>query len=153
VRNTWLLREPPNNGRPPESPDWHLAKPKKQAITRTRGGQEGRPSACADHAPTRRELHDPPGSQRDRRGPKTATGRFMSKKSQPRLTDLTLNTISAGHSPTPVYLLEPETKSLCLLPTKTKKTKERKTKTKQPPPVQHWEERNFWFMMLLESFI
>jgi hypothetical protein len=66
----------------------------------------------------------------------------MSKKGHPRLTDLTLNTISAGHSPTPVYLLEPATKSLCLLPTKTKKTKERKTKTKQPPPVQHWEERN-----------
>lgn len=65
----------------------------------------------------------------------------MSKKSQPRLTDLKLNTISAGQNPTPVYLLEPETKSLSLLPTKTKKTKERKTKTKHPPPVQHWEEK------------
>jgi len=52
----------------------------------------------------------------------------MSKKSQPRLTDLTLNTISAGHSPTPVYLLEPETESLCLLPTKTKKQKKERQK-------------------------
>jgi len=43
VRNTRLLREPPNNGRPPESPDRHLAKPEKQAITRTRGGRKGDP--------------------------------------------------------------------------------------------------------------
>jgi hypothetical protein len=94
-------------------------------------GQDGKPPACADHAPTKRELHDPPGNHRDRRGPKTASGRFLSKKSQLSLTDLTLNNISAGHSPTLVNLHEPETKSLCLLQSKTKKSKRKKKKQKQ----------------------
>jgi hypothetical protein len=105
-------------------------------------GQEGRPPACDDHAPSRKELHDPPGSQRDRRGPKTATERFMSKKDQPRLTDLTLNTISAGHSPTPVYLLEPATKTSTCSQQRQRKTKERKTKQNNLHQCKHLEEIN-----------
>jgi hypothetical protein len=70
----------------------------------------------------------PPGDHRDRRGPKTATGRFLSKESQPRLIDLALNNISTGHPPTPVFLHEPETKKPLLAPTKTKQ-KQKKEKT------------------------
>jgi hypothetical protein len=67
----------------------------------------------------------PSGDHRDRRGPKTATWRFLSKKNQPRLIDLALNNISTGNSPTPDFLHEPETWSPLLAPTKTKQNKEK----------------------------
>jgi hypothetical protein len=70
----------------------------------------------------------PPSDRRDQRKPKTAIGRFLSKNSQPRLTDLALNDISTGHSPTPVYLHEPSTKSLCLHQQRQNKRKERTKK-------------------------
>jgi hypothetical protein len=71
----------------------------------------------------------PPGDHRDRRGPKTATGRFLSKESQPRLIDLALNNISTGHPPTPIFLHEPENQKASACTNKDRaKTKERKNK-------------------------
>jgi hypothetical protein len=71
---------------------------------------------------------DPPSDRRDQRKPKTAIGRILSKNSQPRLTDLALNDISTGHSPTPVYLHEPATESLCLHQQRQTKKKEQSKK-------------------------
>jgi len=68
-----------------------------------------------------------PGDHRDRRGLKTATGRFLSKKNQPRLIDLALNNISTGNPPTPAFLHEPEPEVLCLHQKRQSKTKKKKT--------------------------
>jgi hypothetical protein len=131
VQNTRRLREPPHQRTIFRSPDRHLAKQEKQAITRTREGRKEDPRRVLITRRTGESYTVPPGDHRDRRGPKTATGRFLSKESQPRLIDLALNNISTGHSPTPVYLHEPETKSLCLHQQRQSKTKERKKQTKQ----------------------
>jgi hypothetical protein len=128
VQNTRRLREPPHQRTIFRSPDRHLAKQEKQAITRTREGRKEDPRRVLITRRTGESYTVPPGDHRDRRGPKTATGRFLSKESQPRLIDLALNNISTGHSPTPVYLHEPETKSLCLHQQRQRKTKERKNK-------------------------
>jgi hypothetical protein len=128
VQITQRLREPPHQRMTIRSPDRHLAKPEKQAITRTREGRKADPRRVLIMRRTGESCTVPPSNRRDRRRPKTAIGRFLSKKSQPRLIDLTLNNISAGHSPTPVYLHELETKSLCLHQQRQRKQKKEKNK-------------------------
>jgi hypothetical protein len=143
VQYTLLLREPPHQRTTFRGPDRHLAKPEKQAVTRTREGRNEDPRRVLITRLPGERYTVPPSDRRDRRKPNTATGRFLPKKSQPRLIDLALNDISTGHSPTPIYLHEPATKSLCLHQQRQSKTKERKKKTNkptQPPPVLHWEE-------------
>jgi hypothetical protein len=110
----------------------------KASLTRTHEGRKEDPRRVLITRRTGASYTVPPGDHRDRRGPKTATGRFLSKESQPRLIDLALNNISTGKPPTPVFLHEPETIKPLLAPTKTKQ-KQKKEK-QQPPPVLHWEE-------------
>jgi hypothetical protein len=78
------------------SPDRHLAKSEKQAVTRTREGRKEDPRRVLITSRTGASYTVPPGDHQDRRGPKTATERFLSKESQPRLIDLALNNISTG---------------------------------------------------------
>jgi hypothetical protein len=110
-------------------------------VTRTRKGQKENPRRVQITRRPEERNAVPPSDRRDQRKPKTAIGRFLLKNSQPRLTDLALNDISTGHSPTPVYLHEPSTKSLCLHQQRQNKKKEQ-SKNTQPPPVLHWEEKH-----------
>jgi len=98
-------------------------------VTRTRKGQKENPRRVQITRRPEERNAVPPSDRRDQRKPKTAIGRFLLKNSQPRLTDLALNDISTGHSPTPVYLHEPSTKaSACTNKDKTKEKKEQSKK-------------------------
>jgi len=120
------------SGNPPTSDDLQKSRTgpfeaRKASRNPHARGQEGRPPACAGHAPNMSELHGLAGDHRDRRGPRTATGRFLSKKNQPRLIDLALNNISTGNPPTPAFLHEPKPEVLCLHQKRQSKTKKKKT--------------------------
>jgi hypothetical protein len=131
VQDTRRLREPPHQRTTIRNLDRHLAKPEEQAITRTREGRKEDPRRVQIKRRTGESNTVPPGDHRDRRGPKTATGRFLSKESRPRLIDLALTAISISPSPTPVYLHEPETKASACTNKDETKTKERKKQPQQ----------------------
>jgi len=100
----------------------------KASLTRTHEGRKEDPRRVLITRRTGASYTVPPGDHRDRRGPKTATGRFLSKESQPRLIDLALNNIST--SKTSNTRLSPRARNhkafACTNKDKAK-TKERKT--------------------------
>jgi len=91
-----------------------LLKPKKQAVTHTRKGRKEDPRCVLVMRQIGANYTVLSGDHCDRRGPTTATGRFLLKKNQLRLIDLALNNISTGNPPTPAFLHKPELEILCV---------------------------------------